>query len=195
MFRRNSKAALFIELAEPKENGFSRKVYVSEFHGRYAPLIMGNGGDWCRDDGALAKKFNIQRHKKGNAIDYVRLHGFKKQPINKPIPPDIREKLSNKKCSVLGIGKIEIDHKDGRRDDPRLSDASKVKLSDFQPLSKAVNNAKRQHCKVCRQTNQRFDAKQLGYSKGQIEGDELYRGSCVGCYWYDPIAFNKAISQ
>ena len=25
-------------------------------------------------------------------------------------------------------------------------------------------------------------------------GDERYIGTCVGCYWFDPIAFNTEIS-
>ena len=61
MFRHNSKAQLFMELAQPDEYGFSRKVYVSEFTGKYEGLVFGNGGSWCRDDGALAKRFNIER--------------------------------------------------------------------------------------------------------------------------------------
>ena len=69
------------------------------------------------------------------------------------------------------------------------------KLEDFQPMSKPVNNAKRQHCKECRKTNIRFDAKQLGYSISYTHGDKNYHGSCVGCYWYDPLEFNKEISR
>ena len=195
MFKQNSKAALFLELAKPNARGFSRKVYVSEFVKRYDGLIMGNGGGWCRDDGRLASVYNIERHKERGAIVYIMLHGFKKNPIKKPIPAKIRKALSNKPCAVLAISKVEIDHRDGRRDDPRLADASRVRLSDFQPLSKAVNNAKRQHCKTCRKTNKRFDAKLLGYRKGQVEGNGIYRGSCIGCYWHDPIAFNKSISK
>jgi len=36
-------------------------------------------------------------------------------------------------------------------------------LEDFQPLSKAANDAKRQFCKECRRTRKRFDAKLLEY--------------------------------
>lgn len=55
-----------------------------------------------------------------------------------------------------------------------------------------TNYAKRQHCRRCRETGQRFDAKQLGYPVGQTKGNGQYRGTCVGCYWYDPKAFNSA---
>ena len=62
-------------------------------------------------------------------------------------------------------------------------------------LSKAANNAKRQHCKECRATDKRFDAKLLGYSVGQVKGNGVYEGSCAGCYWYDPFVFNQEVSK
>ena len=49
-----------MELAQPDEHEFSREVYVSEFTAKYNDLVLGNGGSWCRDDGALAKRFNIK---------------------------------------------------------------------------------------------------------------------------------------
>ena len=76
--RKATKAALFLELAQPDEQGYSQAVYVKDFIGEYAELRLGNGGGWCRDDGPLGKTYNIERHKTGNAIDYVQLHGYKK---------------------------------------------------------------------------------------------------------------------
>ena len=67
-------------------------------------------------------------------------------------------------------------------------------LDDFQPLSKAANNAKRQHCKRCRETGRRFDAKRLGYRVSQFKGNGVYNGMCVGCYWHDPKRFNCEVS-
>ncbi|MBC6436547.1 MAG: hypothetical protein GDA52_00090 [Rhodobacteraceae bacterium] len=142
----------------------------------------------------MAKKFNIQRHKEGNRIVAVQLHGWKKQAIAKPIPQSIRDALKDSKCAVLNTGNVEIDHKDGRRDDPRLMSGTSVKESDFQPLSKPANNAKRQHCKRCRDTGNRFDARVLGYAISQVKGNGVYRGSCVGCYWHDPFMFNQLAS-
>lgn len=193
-FRPGSKASLFLELATPDSEGFSRKVKVRRFVGKYETLKMGNGGSWCRDDGSLAKHYNVVRHKEGGKITAVELHGYKKAPIEKPIPAEIRQELKDKPCAVLAISKVEIDHRDGRRDDPRLGDPKRLKLSDFQPLSKAVNLAKRQHCKRCRQTNKRFDARLLGYSAAQWKGNGIYRGSCIGCYWHDPQRFNREVS-
>lgn len=191
-FQPDSLPALFLELAQPNEDGFSRAVSIDEFKGDYEKLRLGNGGSWCREDSSLGRKFNIERGKEGNRIVFIRLHGYKKAPISKPIPLAIRKEIQSRSCVVLGTSNVEVDHKDGRRDDPRLSDASRVTLNDFQPLSKAANAAKRQHCKECRETNARFDAKRLGYPVSQTQGDGFYRGSCVGCFWYDPVAFRRA---
>jgi hypothetical protein len=187
-----SKLTLFLELAKPDKDGFSRKVSIDEFIDKYAGLQLGNGGSWCRDDGSLGGKYNIVRHKDGTKISHIELQGVKKSPIDKKIRKDICDKIRQQRCVILGIDKVEVDHKDGRRDDPRLWDIKRQRLDDFQPLSKAVNNAKRQHCKKCRETNNRFDARQLGYRKSQVKGNGKYRGSCIGCYWYDPFIFNHA---
>ena len=197
MFRKGSKADLFLELAKPDEKGFSRKVYASEFNGDYSSLVMGNGGSWCRDDKRLAQKYNVIRYKEKIPIIYIKLNGFnKKAPINRAIPQKIRKALSSKKCVVLyNSSRVEIDHKIGRRDDPKFSNVSQSEISNFQPLSKAANDTKRQHCKNCRKTGKRFDARKLGYSVSQIEGGEVYQDTCVGCYWYDPYAFNQAVSK
>ena len=186
-----SKADLFLELAKPDNRGFSRAVSVDEFTGRYAGLGFGNGASWARDDGGLARQFNIRRHKKGGKIVSVELQGKKKVPIQKTIRADIKSHYRDKRCVVLDTGQTECDHKDGRRDDPRLNDPEQQTLEDFQPLSKAANNAKRQHCKRCRETGRRYDARSLGYPVAQVLGNGKYNGTCVGCYWYDPIEFGQ----
>lgn len=191
---RTTLGDLFLELAQPDSDGFSHPVSVSEFTGRYARLTMGNGGGWCRDDGPLARSFNIKRIKERGRIVAVELQGRKKQPIEKPIPARIKRAITSKPCAVLAVGTVECDHKDGRRDDPRLGDIDRVTQDDFQPLSKAANNAKRQHCKSCRETGKRFDATRLGYRIGQFKGNGDYNGSCIGCYWHDPWRFNREVS-
>jgi ICEA protein len=190
-----TKRELFLELAQPNEEGFSRKVYVTEFTGKYDQLKMGNGGSWCREEGSLGKEYNVQRHIERGAIYYIQLHGYKKVAINKAIRADIVRCIRAQTCAILGTGNVEVDHKDGRRDDPRLFNKDTQKESDFQPLSKAANNAKRQHCKECRDTDIRFDARVLGYGVSQVQGDMKYRGSCVGCYWYNPKEFNRRVSE
>lgn len=196
MFRPGSKADLFLQLAKPDKDGFSRKVYIKEFKGKYKKIYFtGNGGSWCRDDGSLGERFNIERHKEGVKIDYIRLHGYNNLPIKKTMPTKIHDEIIKGRCSVLATSQVEVDHRNGRRDDPRLNDPARVKLGDFQPLSKGANNAKRQHCKECRETGKRFDAKRLGYRVSQTKGNGIYRGTCVGCYWYGPKEFNRIVSE
>ena len=195
-FKAGSKAALFLELAQPDDLGFSRQVPITEFIGKYAKLQFGNGGDWIRKDQSLANHFNIRRHPAGTGkITHVELQGFKKVVIQKPIPEGIRRGVRAGRCVVLATGSPQCDHKDGRLDDPRLSDASRVTIADFQPLSRGANDAKRQHCLECRDTGNRFDATRLGYSVGQVRGDGRYNGTCVGCYWHDPLFFNQEVSS
>ena len=191
-----SKSALFLELAQPDTDGFADPVSVADFKGKYRSLQFGNGGDWCRESSSLAKYYNVERRKEKGRITHVVLWGLKKQPSSQPIPDKIRKSICAGECSVLAIGTdIQADHRDGRRDDPRLSDPALVTEEDFQPLSQSANSAKRQHCKKCRETNNRFDAKRLGYSVSQTKGNGKYRGTCVGCYWHDPIRFNYQVSE
>ena len=44
MARKPSAADLFLQLAQPDDQGFSRRVGVGEFVGPYERLRMGNGG-------------------------------------------------------------------------------------------------------------------------------------------------------
>ena len=187
---RKSKAQVFLSLAQPnKETGFSDPVPIDVL--KEHELGLGNGGSWCRDDSSLGREYNVERIKEGGRIVAVRLHGYQKNPIRKPIPKLIQNKIQEMRCVVLGTSNPECDHKDGRRDDPRLNDPKKVSLADFQPLSKAANNAKRQHCAECRSSDKRFDARRLGFKRGQWAGNGRYMGTCVGCYWHDPKRFAK----
>lgn len=203
-----SKMELFLELAQPNENGESRWVYASEFTGKYAPLVMGNGGDWCRGSSNLAKKYKIEKDRDktpGNSIDAIRLVGFNDQKtFNQAIRQDIRDFYKNQPCVMLGVTgfsentKIEIDHKDGRKDDWRVSDPATQKFEDFQPLCKAANDVKRQICKECKSTNKRWSAKNIkGNPYDFYEGDENYTESlgCRGCYQYDPVQYRKISVQ
>ena len=199
-----TKEELFLKLAKPNENGESRWVNKEEFIGEYKALQLGNGASWCRKSSSLAKKYNIEFDKSktpGNTIDAIRTTGFNnKKSFNQSIRNDIKEYYKNRNCVMLGINgksentKIEIDHKDGRKNDERISDLSTQKLEDFQPLCKAANDAKRQICKKCKETNKRWNAKNLlGNPYPYYKGDENYteKLGCEGCYQYDPVEYRK----
>ena len=200
-----TKTELFLELANPNTDGVSRWVSASEFVGEYKALQLGNGGSWCRASSSLAKKYIIEFDKtqtRGNSIDAVRLNGFNKTSVfNQSIRKEIKDFYKDQNCVMLGIKgksentKIEIDHKDGRKDNDRVSNMKTQKLEDFQPLSKAANDAKRQICKRCKETNLRWNAKNLkGNPYAFYEGDENYTSElgCVGCYQFDPVEYRKS---
>ena len=42
-----SKPELFLKLAQPDDNGYSRWVHINEFVGEFSPLVFGNGADWA----------------------------------------------------------------------------------------------------------------------------------------------------
>lgn len=197
-----TKNELFLKLAQPDEQGISRWVRVTEFVGEYKELKLGNGGSWCRDNSSLAKKYNVEFDKSltsGVSIDAIRLNGYNtEKTFSQNIRKDIKEYYKGKKCVMLGVcgksenTKIEIDHKDGRKDDWRVSDQKTQRIEDFQPLCKAANDVKRQICKRCKETDKRWDARNiLGNPYSFYEGNEDYSKDlgCVGCYQYDPVEY------
>lgn len=190
--------SLFLKLAKPNSKGISRWVSVDEFVGEYAPLKIGNGLSWGRKDGNFAKQYIIETDKtitKGNKIDRIRLNGFNNDDTSNQIRSDIKDFYKNKPCVILGTtNRTEIDHKNGRKNNSRVMNVSSQLLEDFQPLSKHANDAKRQFCKECFRTNERYDAKKLGYPISYYKGNKNHDGSengCEGCFWYDPIEFRK----
>ncbi|MDN5353638.1 MAG: hypothetical protein PWQ09_394 [Candidatus Cloacimonadota bacterium] len=201
-----SKKDLFLDLAKPDQNGFSRWVKVTEFQNKYFDLKLGNGGSWCRKSSPLAKEYLLEFDKsitKGNSIDAIRLNGFnKKENFNHNIRKDIKDYYKKQNCVMLGINgksentKIEIDHKDGRKGNNRISNLTSQSFDDFQPLCKAANDAKRQICKICKETNKRWNAKNLKGNPFEFyEGDENYTEElgCKGCYQYDPVKYRKTV--
>lgn len=194
-----TKAELFIELAEPDENGVSRWVEIIEFSGRFADLALGNGLSWGRKESKIAKKYIIEMDKSvtpGNKIDRIRLDGFKGGDYSQHINAKIKRTIKSRRCVVLGTSNPEIDHKNGMKNEDRVMKNEDQRLSDFQPLSKAANDAKRQFCKECRKSKKRYDAKKLGYSTSFYKGIETHNfeeDACVGCYWYDPFEFKKQL--
>lgn len=200
---------LFLELAKPDKNGISRWVNSSEFVGKYSTLELLNGLSWGRNSSALAKKYILEKDKSitsGNKIDRIRLNGFNNSHTSnhtQSIRNDIKKEIAKQRCIVLGTNrscdhKTEVDHKDGRKDDSRVMKTSTQTIDDFQPLSKPANDAKRQFCKECKETNLRYDAKKhMGYPVSFTKGNIKYteKLGCIGCFWYDPIAFRQELQK
>ena len=180
----------FITLANPNNNGVSRWVTREEWEA--IGLTHTNGGDWNRSDGPLAKRFIVEKQYSTSGrrrIAAIRLNGFNNTITrDHSVPTTIRNEIVARPSSILYVhSQNECDHKDGRYPEKATT------IDAFQCLSKAENDAKRQHCKECRNKCKRFDATVLGYSVGWVKGD-VNSQFCEGCYWFDPIQFNKIIS-
>jgi len=116
------------------------------------------------------------------------------------IRSDIWNFYKIQRCLLLDTTNPEVDHKNGRKNNPLVMNQETQSLEDFQPLSKAANDAKRQHCKECKETGRRYDARRmLGNRKGWYAGGETFGdpdnpNGCLGCFWYDVKAYREHTS-
>ena len=196
---KKTAADIFIENYIDSETGNSEIIFIDDLIKTHGNMFMSNNGcQWARKNSKLTNNYNFKRFNakemgmtgiSWNKIVAVQAQGFKEKKENHQIPKDIYTQLKDKKCAVLYVetSDMEIDHKNGKYDSEEYA------LEDFQRMTKAVNDAKRDHCKKCNSSGCRFKASVLGYSVDFIEGDET-SPTCQGCYWYDPQAFNRAIS-
>ena len=192
-FKKDSKAARFLELYPVDENGKGPVVDVVDLP---SDMQFGNGKSWMRDDGKFASNFvikDVERGGSGNKLLKFQLLGYKKEPpLSQSIRRDIQKQIRKQRCAHTNSPhNIEVDHKDGRKDDLRVMNTATQKLEDFQPLTKEANCMKRQACKECKATGKKFDARELDYKKSVYSGTIKYdpKTGCDGCYWYDPRAF------
>lgn len=184
-------------IAKDKTGTFTSFIRVDDLVKIHSDFMTTNGNTWARTDVSyLRKRYNIIRKRNGSKkVQLVKLDGPNKTSIrNNTIRKDIRDEIHSRNCAILDIGNPECDHKDGRYNNLNNLNLESQILDDYQPLSKAANDAKRKHCKICKSTGKRYDAKRLGYSSSFILGNEETK-TCEGCYWYDPQYFNKIISQ
>lgn len=195
-------AALFLKYLDDnklwadKEDGISYEVQIADLISINPAFKTTNGVGWARSDSGILSKYSIVKTKKGNRVVSIKLDGFRDNYLNKSIPNSVRTAVTkDKKCSVLWIGKdVECDHKNGRYNSVAISNKT-YKESEFQPLSKSANTAKRTHCNDCKSTGKRFDATVLGYRIGWLSGSSDYNNTCKGCYWYDPNKFNSSYAE
>jgi len=194
----------FLDYAKPNEHGYTRVISIEELNAHYKTTEFStqNGGDWCRSSAPLLAGFNVERikgvvaGKAGRRIVAVQLKGHKASKMNIGIRSDIKRVIALQKCAILATSSdIQVDHKCPRLDlTPHVWDPKTQTPSDFQALCRAANASKRGHCQACVDSKTRFDATLLGYSVSQWTGGSRFSGSCVGCYWYDPVEFNARVS-
>ena len=178
------------------EQGYSDIVFIEDLIAKYGDKFKSNNGcQWARKGSKLDRRYNLTRFQakdlggSGNKVVAIKVDGFRETIENHSIPQSVRVSLQGKPCAVLGVltSDMEIDHKNGKYNN------NEYQQDDFQPFTKGVNDAKREHCKRCNATGCRFKASILGYSVDYIEGDENSL-TCQGCYWNDPQKFNRIIS-
>lgn len=139
--------------------------------------------------------------RKGNAIVYIKLCGYTYTSPH-PISREIRKALEGNPCVACGSKHdVEVDHKNGLYNDPKVLDVTTQKLSDFQPLCRHCNLQKRQTIKKMKETGKRYGATKIPALKpfgiDFIEGNKNCNFEdvnwAVGTYWYDPVAFMEGV--
>jgi hypothetical protein len=166
-------------------------VYKDEFN-KVEGLSLGNGGKWTRSNAKLAELCKLNVVKDKNGIVSVELLGWNRETtFTQHIRRDIVEELKKKPCVFTGsTSNIEIDHKDGRKNDLSLNDIKNQSKDSFQPTCKAMNDFKRQKCKECKETGKRWKATNIeGNPVDFYQGGENYEGTCEGCYLCDPVKY------
>lgn len=178
----------FVEiLMNPDEFGVSDWVDIDSINDKlmkagYRP-DTGNGSTLFNSDRGLGKTYIIHKEYLDGSVHVVKLAGLKEQ-VNLNIPDAVRQHFKGDACVVCGTThQIEIDHKDGRKTDDVEG------IEDFQAMCKHCNDRKREVCKKCKETGERFDATTLGFKNPVSAYHCLYEGTCEGCFWFDPIVF------
>lgn len=173
-------------------------------HSRYAFTksegVGSNGnGTFRTDQGSWSgRNLNTEAMKeKDGHVFGLQINGINKNYFRQTIHPDIRFKLGARRCALCGTGTaVQVDHKDGRKDDGRLADLEAQRPGDFQWLCTHCNCRKREICtKRCTPTNKRFDAREMGFPVGWFAGGEDYKRTCIGCFWHDVHGFRSRSSK
>ena len=140
-------------------------------------------------------------YKRGISIYLLKICGVQDLSSARPIRQDIRDALKTLPCVACGTtSQIEIDHKNGLYNDPRVLSASTQTIDDFQPLCKHCND-QRQTYVYSNKTGKRYGFTSIpqfkAYGIDFIEGDETFDpenpNAMVGTYWFDPVCFHSAL--
>jgi hypothetical protein len=135
---------------------------------------------------------------KGKTIMLIKFCGKQNEISGRPIRKDIRNALSSSPCVVCGTNsQIEIDHKNGLYNDPRVLNNKTQTVEDFQPLCKHCNDQKRQTCVWQKNQGKRYPASMIpqiaifgiDFVEGDLTLDETDVNALKGTYWYDPVDF------
>jgi hypothetical protein len=161
------------------------------------------------DDERVLVEQDFQQNKKivngkGNKITHIKIYGVQNKEIfTRRIREDIRKYYANSVCVVCGRSDVEIDHKNGLYNDPRVLTLETQTIDDFQPLCQHCNLQKRQSMVYSKETGKRYPATKIPQLKifeiDFVDGGEAYDindpNAMNGTYWYDPVSFMKEIKK
>lgn len=195
--------AVVCQVMRPDAKGVSQWVSTEELAEFYEnfnhtkekraipPFGKGNGSDFFTRKDYGSYEF-IQEKRPKHRRDETRFNGLRNDIAltNQVIPVAVRRVITAQDCAFTGLRGIDrvVDHKDGRHN--TASDS----VDDYQSLTGPINKLKGSHCSRCISTNQRFDARSLGYAIGWVHGNGTYQGTCVGCYWHDIHHFRSTLT-
>ena len=127
---------------------------------------------------------------------WIKFFGKGNKIIDQGIKPEIRKEICKLSCAHCPTtSKIECDHKNDLKNDPRVLSWDTQTMDDFQPLCKHCNCVKRNLKKKMLRLKKRIGAKSLGLHIDFTQGDETldmddpdwYKGT----YWGDCKAFKQ----
>ena len=211
-------------LMHQKESAMALKddvlAYFKERIGEWRCAVCANGGSQIakimqglREDGY---QFDMPHPQRWDKRLYCEVCGTKRTHYrllkSEPDLNEIRNRgvdLSRYRARILSIigkndafsgasisSKVQIDHKVPwirLNEDYDVGDMSDKEICDaFQPLTPDHNLLKDRRCRQCVRDNIRpaFFGIRFWY-----EGDEEYRGKCVGCGWYDGAEWRRCLNQ
>jgi hypothetical protein len=202
----------YAELKFGNGGGWSR--FDGDFGRKYKVCIVRQNGklrfSWDADEDQIERlnqeleDEGYSSFAKGTSIMLIKICGVQDNSSARPIRQDIRDALKIKPCVVCGTNsQIEIDHKNGLYNDPRVLDAKTQTVDDFQPLCKHCNDQKRQTCVWQKKNNKRYPATlipqisifNIDYTEGDETLDITNVNSLVGTYWYDPVDFMNKVKE
>lgn len=200
---KTEKQHIIDNLFKPDEKGCSAWISVEDIQKSGLPWTKNGNcrhGRFFTDD-----RYLWEKDPKKGAVTRLRLVGANNAAFDsqkRPIRKDIRVHHMKWGCVVCGSkSDLVCDHKNDLYNDPRVLNLETQTLDDFQCLCNHCNLQKRQVAKETRASGKRYGAtniKQMAvFGIDFISGDETYDkddpNAMVGTYWYDPLAFMKAV--
>lgn len=188
-------AMIFLHIMPPDGNFKTDWISTSELaeiHSKFSDYT----GQW-RVELKRIKGYTVERFPEKGEIEKVRINGWKDpQAWKQYIRKDIHDEVCKHRCVCCGsMSSIQCDHKDGRKDDPRVGNKDTQRIDDFQSLCQHCNIEKKSTCEKCKATGMRPDGRDYGFPIGWTEGGQMYDEvhKCHGCPCYDFEDFKRKV--